>query len=289
LDSFLLKPMQRVTRYPLLLSKLLSVSQPKDALYNDTLVALKAIQNQIKDIEDRIRGAELHHRLTEIQRDLVCPPEIATSIPVHASRSNPTFDSLTSSSSRMSIQYSKLLQRIRGKEEGDFAAVASPSLSFRGRTLYYEGPLTLDGFQGNGKVTWINKDKVRKLHGILVSDALLLTRKENNKLHLKEWIPVLDTMVLAQTEQGKSASKLVRAPTWPFSVFTPLAIHTGESDGTFKIATVQGHMYTFTTETKALKEVWVKCLEDRRNSCLKKRLGGLHRVRADFQRKPSKL
>eukprot|EP00026_Physarum_polycephalum_P000965 Phypoly_transcript_00966.p1 GENE.Phypoly_transcript_00966~~Phypoly_transcript_00966.p1 ORF type:complete len:1258 (+),score=169.69 Phypoly_transcript_00966:20-3793(+) len=70
-ESFLIKPMQRITRYPLLFRELLKYTSPTHIDYFNLVEAQQELQNLVQEANERKRSLENAARVAQIQRKMV--------------------------------------------------------------------------------------------------------------------------------------------------------------------------------------------------------------------------
>jgi len=75
-ESFLISPLQRLCRYPLLLKEFLKTTEPADPEYEDYQLALAKIQSIVTQVNNRVRKAENVAKLYEIADEVQIPSSL---------------------------------------------------------------------------------------------------------------------------------------------------------------------------------------------------------------------
>ena len=75
LSSYLLKPMQRITRYPLLIEKIFDSTQPDHPDYSLCQEAVQFAKSFCKQINEACRDTENFEKLNWIQKHVTIPPK----------------------------------------------------------------------------------------------------------------------------------------------------------------------------------------------------------------------
>lgn len=71
LSSFLIKPMQRITKYPLFISKILKYTSPQHPDYYNLKTALSQMENFCQEVNESVRQSENNVRLKWVQKHVL--------------------------------------------------------------------------------------------------------------------------------------------------------------------------------------------------------------------------